>query len=220
MVGDGYTPGKYTAKAQGALHANKKKGLRIVDVVVLTLSFAAGILIVTGLLNLGSESSDFAREVGEPEASFSAEDSVEADVEVGVEVAGVVCDVTQLSEDATSFDVLELWNSAIISEGDACTAPFADSLGPAWEMTDAELSIFGPIGSLYEFSNGSVVEGLRISFTVEDTLNDEPNAIGSLIDTIWGPETVDWANGCDVSPSTWSGSSAADGLTIELTRCR
>lgn len=217
MDGDGYTPGKYTAKAQGALHGKKKKGLGIIDVLALTLSFAAGILIVTGILNLGSQGTNeqLARAVGEPATTAEVAD------DIGVEVAGVVCEVQALSESATSAEALELWNAAVSSVGDECTPPFAASLGDAWTMTDAELSVFGPVGSVYEFANtGGVLSGFRISLAPEDAAGNELSDLGALIDTVWGPETIDWANGCDVSPSTWSGQAAVDGLTIELARCR
>ena len=222
MSGDGFTPGKYTAKAHGALHGKKKKGLGLIDVVALTLSFAAGILIVTGLLNLGNEDvgggeDQLARSVGEPATPFEAEDSSD----VGVEVAGVVCEVQQLGEQGSPTDVVALWNLAVVSQGDECSAPFADSLGPSWEMTDTELSVFGPVGSVYEFANtGGVVSGLRISLVPEDVLGNELADLGALIDTVWGAETIDWANGCDVTPSSWSGDVVEDPLRIELTRCR
>lgn len=206
------------------------RGLDLVQVLAVSLSFAAGILIVIGVARadggntiaapseeahtIATNGQALARAVGEPSTPFGAEG------EPVTEVAGVSCELDPLSQDATSGDVLEAWNSSVVSAGEACVAPFADTLGSAWLMTDAELSIFGADGSLYEFANvEGPLESLSIFLVVEDSLNGEAAELGALIDTVWGAETIDWSMPCDETERSWSGSVSSDALAIEIVNC-
>lgn len=204
------------------------EGFSLVQVFAIGLSFIAGIAIALGVVNAGGEQTasgpvaeahtvdvdEIARAVVEPETPFEMED------DVVVEVAGVVCEVAQLTEGASSPDVLAAWNTAVESSSDACEAPFADTLGSDWVMTDAALSIFGVEGSLYEFSNSEGPVGkLTISLLVEDSLNGEANQLQSLISTIWPADSIDWERNCDSTDSAWSGLISPDGLLIEVTNC-
>lgn len=200
----------------------------LMQIFAITMSFIAGILIVVGVASAGSDSTalgpseaahsipsgELARAVGEPSNSNEGEDTVVA------EVAGVTCEVERLAEDATSAAVLDAWNSAVESPGDACAAPFAETLGSAWVMTDAELSIFGEEGSLYEFTNSDgPVNGLTIFLLEEDASNDEAGQLQALIDSVWGADTIDWERNCTSTDSPWSGLMSPDGLAIEVSRC-
>ncbi len=207
-------------------------GFNLVQVLAVGLSFVAGILIVMGVVASDVDDNAFApseeahaivgegevvaRAVGDPDTPFRADSGTD----IVAEVAGVTCETQELTERATSLDVLEAWNSAVVAAGDACVAPFGDTLGLAWEMTDAEVSIFGSFGSLYEFSNTQgPVDALSIFLVVEDSLNNEVDELRSLIDSVWGTGTVDWENDCSETSASWSGLVAPDGLAIELANC-
>lgn len=193
------------------------EGFSLNQVLTLSVSFVLGIFLVTAVANgLGNdEPEQLARAVGEPSEAFDGA-SVVADV------AGAVCDTPpdMVTADSDAGDLVELWNDAVQSPGDACTPAFAPRLGETWTMTDPIVSVVGSSGSLYEIlTEDGALNGVSFFLVADDSDAGQALDVQAALSHVWGDGAIDWSNDCATTDADWAGMLAADGSDISVRLC-
>lgn len=192
------------------------EGFSLSQILTLAASFALGIFLITVVANAvaGNEPEQLARAVGEPSQAFDGA-SVVADV------AGVACEAPPetVNTNSDADDLVDLWNVAVQSPGDACTPAFAPRLGADWVMTDPIVSVVGDEGSLYEIlAEDGTLNGMSLFLVAGDTDAGQALDLQAVISHVWGAENIDWNNDCS-NGTEWVGVLAADGSDLSVRRC-